>query len=267
MRQSLSFQLRQTVFSWRMLMTTVVGLIILIWYSITNWIQVNRFLGNISYSEVCGDFLKAIYDAHARTGFSLFAPVFAVIPSATQFCDDYNSGYIKSILFRMSKKEYIREKIICCSIAGGLAVFLPELICGAIFAFVGHPHIPSQYSSYLNSTVFSQVQYIWGGYLVFVLFLFFAFLFGAVWSNIGLCISAYIPNRYIALAAPFALYYGLHLLLNRSVIFAVYSPANMVQPTSRLFPNIAFPIAYQLLLYLFAIMLFSRKTIRRIQDV
>ena len=267
MRKSLSLQLRQTIFSWQTLVTTLAGLIILIWYSIANWIQVNRFLGNISYSEVCGDFLKAIYDAHARTGFSLFAPVFAVIPCATQFCDDYNSGYIKSILLRMNIKDYIREKIINCSVAGGLTVFLPELICGGIFSFFGHPHVPSQYSSYLNSTIFSEVQYVWDGYLVFLLYLFFAFLFGAVWSNIGLCFSAYVPNRYITLAAPFALYYSIHLTLNRSGFLAMYSPASMLQPTSILFPNIAFPIAYQLLLFSFAIVMFIKKIKRRIQNV
>lgn len=267
MSKSLSLRIRQTMLNWRLLLTTLVGLIILIWYSVANWIQINRFLGEVSYGNVCGDFLTALYEAHARTGFSLFAPVFAVIPSVTLFCDEYNSGYIKSILLRTDSKNYIRERVLISSISGGFAVFLPEYICGTIFALSGHTHQPSQYSSFLDGTIFDSFQYIGDGFLVFALFMCFAFLFGAVWSNIGMCFSAYIPNRYVALAAPFALYYGIHLLLNRSVYFAMYSPVNMVQPTSPLLGNIAFPIAYQLLLLSVAILLFARKVKWRIENV
>lgn len=267
MKKSLSLKLCQVIFSWRLIVITVVGLLILIWYSIANWIQINNFLTGITYGEVCGDFLDAIYDAHARTGFSLFAPVFAVIPSVTLFCDDYNSGYLKSVLFRSNIERYIRENILTSTISGGLAVFLPEFICSLIFIIVGEPHVPSQYSSYLDATVFADLQYVGNGYLVLCFYLFFAFLFGAVWANIGMCISAFIPNRYVALSAPFAIYYGVHLLLNRSVTFSMFSPANMVQPTSKLLPNIAFPVAYQLTLLLLAIVLFANKLKRRVENV
>ena len=88
----------------------------MIWYSIANWIQISNFLTGISYGEVCGDFLDAIYDAHARTGFSLFAPVFAVIPSVTtaqehdkmiaftsQMPHIVSNAYIKSPTARLHK--------------------------------------------------------------------------------------------------------------------------------------------------------------------
>lgn len=63
------------------------------------------------------------------------------------------------------------------------------------------------YQTFLDEGIFANIQFIWGGLLVVFLLLLLSFLFGAVWSNIGLCISAFIPNKYIALATPFALYF------------------------------------------------------------
>jgi len=56
-------------------------------------------------------FLNEIFVTDATSGFGLFAPILAVLPATTLFCDDYNSGYIKPILSRIEKKRYIKEKL------------------------------------------------------------------------------------------------------------------------------------------------------------
>lgn len=180
MSKSFCYRLYQTTLSWNVLFGTLVGLIILMWFSVANWIQYRQFAGDIPYAAMCGEFIDAIYNSHARSGFNLFAPILAVLPGACLFCNDYNSGYLNSILIRSSKRRYIRDTILCCSLSGGLAVFLPELISSTIFMCVGEPHLPSEYENFLDQSIFADLQYIWEGRYVVFLFLLFSFLFGMV---------------------------------------------------------------------------------------
>lgn len=267
MRKSLGLRLRQTIFSWSMLSCLVVGLIMLLWFSVTNWLQFNRHIGSISFSEMCGNFLECIYNSHARSGFGLFMPVFAVLPASTIFCDDYNSGYIKSILLRGKKNGYLRETILCATVAGGLAVMLPDLIASIVFMIWGEPNYPTQYGTVVDESVFAGIQYVWDGRLVAILWLLSAFLSGAAWANIGLCISAFIPNRYVTLAAPFAIYYGAHLLLYRSGELLVLSPVNMVQPIAAFIPNLAYPYLYDIVLFSITVLIYYGAARRRLCDV
>ncbi len=265
MRKSFGLRLQSKIFSISMVMSIVAGFILLMWFSVTNWFQYNRLIGEASFSKMCGDFVNEVITAHARSGFNLFAPIFAVLPCTTIFCDDYNSGYIKSILLRSSKRKYIAECIGCCSISGGLAVLLPDLLCSCAFMIAAEPHLPDKYGTSL--ALYSAIEYIWDGRLVILLFLFFSFLFGVVWANIGLCISAYATNRYVTLATPFALYYGIHLVLQRTDVLAILSPVNMIQPRYTGFPNLLFPLIYQLILLCGAVFIFYRRVNRRLINV
>lgn len=267
MSKSFCMRLRQTVFSWSMLACVLVGMVMLMWFSVTNWLQYNRYIGDISFSEMCGNFLESIFNSHARSGYNLFAPVFAVLPASTLFCDDYNSGYLKSILIRANKNKYICETILCASIAGGLAVMLPDLIASVVFWVYGQPNLPTQYGTFVDESVFAEIQYVWDGRLVALLWLLSAFLCGAVWGTAGLCISAYLPNRYVALAAPFAIYYGAHLLLYRTGSLVVLSPVNMVQPIAAFLPNLAYPYLYHTILLTAIVVIYCGAVRRRLANV
>ena len=100
-----------------------------------------------------------------------------------------------------------------------------------------------------------------------ILLLVLAFLFGAVWSNVGLCISAFIPNRYIALAAPFALYFVTHLIFYRIGFLLVLSPVNMLMPATTFIPNISYPFIYQAVLFVVVVLIFDRSIRGRLNDV
>ena len=75
MSKSFCYRLYQTTLSWNVLFGTLVGLIILMWFSVANWIQYRQFAGDITYAAMCGEFIDAIYNSHARSGFNLFAPI------------------------------------------------------------------------------------------------------------------------------------------------------------------------------------------------
>jgi hypothetical protein len=86
-----------------MLVSICIGIFLLTWNHVFNLVIYNLSVGSLSFKEMGSIFLDDIYNSHARSGFDLFAPILAVLPATTLFCEDYNSGYIKSILSRAEK--------------------------------------------------------------------------------------------------------------------------------------------------------------------
>lgn len=263
--------MKNTVFSTNMLVSICIGVFLLTWNYVFNLIIYNLAIGSLSFKDMGSIFLDDIYNAHARSGFDLFAPILAVLPATTLFCEDYNSGYIKSILGRAEKKRYISETTICSTIAGGLAIFIPSLISSFLYIANGKLNTVENraidYSTVFDETVFSKLQFVWDGLLLVILLLLLSFLFGAIWSNIGLCISAMIPNRYIALAAPFAVYFATHLIFYRIGFLLVLSPVNTLMPTATFIPNMAFPFVYQAVLFIIVAFACQRVIERRLKNV
>lgn len=271
MSRSLRVRLKTTILSPAMFISVCLGVFMLMWQHIFNVIIYNLSIGPVTLKEMGSIYLDDIYGSHALSGFDLFAPILAVLPATTLFCDDYNSGYVKYILNRVEKKQYIRETIICSSIAGGLAIFLPSLITSIFYIVNGKPNTPENaginYFTVFDETVYSQLQFVWEGMLLVILLLILAFLFGAIWSNVGLCISTFIPNRYVALAAPFALYFIMHLVFYRIGFLLVLSPVNMLMPAAIFIPSVGYPFIYQIVLFLLVVLTFDRSIKGRLNDV
>lgn len=249
-----------------MLLSVCVGLVALLWWKIRNVIAFNTYIGDMSLFESGDMFLEEIYQSYARSGIDLFAPILAVLPSATLFCDEYNTGYIKSILVRTSRRNYTLETVACALISGGLAVMLPSLLSGLFFIWIGEPNVAGKYDTYLSETIFASIQYVFNGGLVFVFYQVFAFIFGAVWACVGLSISSILPNRYVALAAPFSLYFAAHLFFYR-LDCVVLSPVNMLLPAESFLPNLLYPFLYQYVLLMVSLMAFQKMMGRRLQNV
>lgn len=254
-----------------MMVSICLGVILLLWFHLFTWIKYNVLIGPLSLKEMGSVYLDDIYCAYARGGYELFAPILAVLPAATLFCDDYNSGYLKSILGRAERNRYIKETIICSSVSGGLAVFLPSLLACFFYMVNGEPNtiegMKNGYSTVFDESVYSQLQYIGGGVVLVLLFLVLAFVFGAIWSNVGLCASLLIPNRYIAVAIPFAFYFTCHLVFYRIGSLLVFSPANMLMPAATFIPNSQYPFIYQLVLYCIITVITEWLMKRRLRDV
>lgn len=270
MKKSLCKRLKMTIFSPAMLVSVSIGFLLLIRFRIHNYVGYNMNVGSITLKEMGGVFLDDIYMAHTRNGFSLFSPILAVMPATILFCEDYNSGYIKSILSRMEKKRYTRETFICTTISGGLVIFLPCFFASLFFLINGKlntvENMIGGYSTAFDETVYSDLQYVWGGILLAVLLLVLSFLFGAVWSGVGLLVSSLITNRYLALAMPFVIYFSMHLLFYRSDILLVFSPANMLMPSAAFIPYKAYPFVYQFILLGIVASLYGKTMERRLWD-
>lgn len=271
MSMSLKFRLKKSILSPGMAISILIGIWLLCSHFILNLITYNRTIGPLSPTEAASTFLQDIYTAHALGVFDLFAPILAVLPAATIFCDDYNSGYIKPILSRTSRKRYLAENILCSSLAGGLAIFIPSLISCVFFMMIGEPYLAENirdgFVTLFEGSVFEKIQFIGGGVLVVVILLVLAFIFGAVWSNVGLCISIFYPNRYIALAAPFVLYFFLFLFCYRINVLLVLSPVNMLMPDLNTLPGLWYPFVYQAVWLIVTLWLLFTGAKRRLNDV
>ena len=256
-----------------MLVSVSVGCWFLLWSRVANLISYNAKYGaSLTFRDLGAVFLDDMAVSHSLSGYDLFAPILAVLPAAAAFCDDYNSGYIKSILSRTSKGRYIREALLCSSIAGGLAVFLPCFLSGLFYLANGKLNTPENgngwgYSTSFDETVYAGMQYVWSGLLLALMLMALAFLFGAVWSGVGLLVSALLPNKYLALAAPFALYFSMHLIFYRTEFLLVLSPVNMLMPNTTFIPFPLYPLLYEALLLGLVCVLFSVSAERRLRDV
>lgn len=171
------------------------------------------------------DYLYIITIPMALSGFLPFACIFPVMPYGTSFCDDYNSGYIKFITIRTGYKKYCFTRIATVGLSGGIAIFLPFLIIFIVAIIVGKPCTGIQEDQFYLYTMWENYVSAGGGSLVLAAKLLLAFLFGAVWSLVGLAVSAWIPNRYVTLIAPFIIYQSLWLLLDK----VPYNPVDLLR--------------------------------------
>ena len=263
MHRSLHLQLKRELFSFPMFISIVIGLVFLL-----HPLCIPLFM-SIKYASPF-DYVFIFYTPHSGGVFDLFAPALAVLPAATVFCDDYNSGYIKSITMRTTKKKYIAERLLCNSIAGGFALAIPVLFIFAISLIFGEPYlrssIPDGFSTFYADTVFENIQFVWGGLLVSVIVIALTFLFGMVWASIGLCVSAFLTNRYIALAFPIILYYSINILFSR-LGFTMLSPVNTIMPNAYMTPSLVYVLVFQFILLFTSAILFVFGVNRRLKNV
>ncbi|MCQ2534139.1 MAG: hypothetical protein MJ172_06195 [Clostridia bacterium] len=99
---------------------------------------------------------------------------------------------------------------------------------------------------FLNRSIWVRtgIIYVCNGYLFYALRILLAFLFGAVWSIIGLAISTLITNKYVTLIVPFVIYQISWYSLPEKMINPVY----LLRANFEGIPSVGFVVAYQSIL-------------------
>lgn len=81
--------------------------------------------------------LNCFLAAFCLSGYGpVVAPVLAVLPFATAYIDDIQTGYVKYIAARTTRKTYIIERVISTGISGGMVLLLGYLLTLAIFTAI-----------------------------------------------------------------------------------------------------------------------------------
>jgi len=159
------------------------------------------------------------WDLSQNIGF--FTPLSLLCCTAlncTSFLKDYQSCYYRSSMLRSGKRNYMISKFLSCVTAGGLTLAL-GLIIFVLFLRLRFPLIADN-SGYLELYVHNADrvftgELLEGGHYIgfFAMYVFLAFLFGAVWSAVGICVSAFITDRYVASFSPYVIQFVLDFIL------------------------------------------------------
>lgn len=164
------------------------------------------------------DHSRSVYNGIASvfglSGFVLFAAIFPGLAYAAVFCEEYNSGYLKMILSRIGWERYGQTRIVSTALSGGVMFLLSFFIIYSVLYHYGIPGVPSgsDEGSFDGMVMIAYVRQ-YGDWSVFVGRVLLGFFFGCLWATVGLAFAVWIPNRYVALIAPFVLCETLWLLL------------------------------------------------------
>lgn len=209
-------ELKKSVFNLKMLFSVLCAFLILMspLFLENPWRQMKRL-----------DVLYWITLPMATSGFTPFACVFPVIPHGLQFVDEYNSGYIKSLLPRAGRQNYIKNKLVSSALSGGCVTALAFAFVFLICAIGGCATSADSLSEFYAGTVWKPFALIWGGKLVLLMKLTLAFAHGMVWGLAALLVSCIYTSRYAALMIPFVVYQiAWHLLQGKA-----YNPVYLLR--------------------------------------
>lgn len=127
--------------------------------------------------------------------------ILAALPFAANYSIEQQNGAVVYRILRSSKRNYCSTKILVSAICGGLTVCIGCLLF--ILALSTYlPLITSQKVLELSAVPYACTLSIGGGVPYFVISLYLAFLRGALYSSVGMCVSAFLPNPYIAVCSP-----------------------------------------------------------------
>ncbi len=124
----------------------------------------------------------------------------ASIPYVTSFCSDWNYQYIKNIVIRSNSKRYILAKVVTCYFTA-FVVSMTGLVLGAIILNLAFPEFETIDGVLTVYAPFGEVAYSALPSLYYILRLTVFSLSMALWSLFGLCVSAFVPNGFVAITA------------------------------------------------------------------
>lgn len=160
-----------------------------------------------------------LMNVFSASGFTPFAAVFPVLAYATVYCEEYQSGYDRMLLARMSPWRFGGMRIVTVALSGGVMMAVPiALVCMVAYT-CGIPGIPqgSDAGMLLESDILYTYIVQYGDWYIAAGKTLQGFLFGCVWALVGLAFAVWIPNRYVALIAPFVLYESLWIGLDKII--------------------------------------------------
>lgn len=140
----------------------------------------------------------------------------ATFPYAACFCIDWQTRFAFPLIIRSRIIAYTLSKCIATAVAGGMAVAIGSAI------FIGYLCVtqPNLLPEAINiemefsNQAFGDLLTKGEPALFFLSYLYIIFLQAFFFSSLGLMISAYMPNKYVAYISPFALSFVLNQIAN-----------------------------------------------------
>lgn len=139
----------------------------------------------------------------------LLAPMINALPYAASYVNDLNSGMLRIRITRCKRlKEYVFAKFGTTFISGALSMIVPiGIYIIIVVSICGEYRFSEEMKSPLEAGIFAPLLSFGGGVTFFIAQLIMVGMFGGIWSCVGLTVSAWIANKYVAMTSPFILYY------------------------------------------------------------
>lgn len=174
--------------------------------------------------------------------FTPFAVIFAVLPYGTAFCMDCKSEYANSIVSRIGIRKYTWGRWASVALSG--AMVMGFLMLGTVTLCLTGAKMPEteMSASFLKGGPWKDLPLLMNGFWFYLLRIFLAMLFGALWATVGLILSAVVPNPYMVLILPFVIYQSAWYLLELSI----FNPIYYFRADFQGLPSLAFSFGYQI---------------------
>jgi len=159
----------------------------------------------------------------------------ATFAYAAGFCIDWQTKFVYSIIIRSEKTAYTLSKCISVAVAGGLAVAIGAAV------FIGYVCVRQpiilpeaiEIEMEFSNQAFGDLLVNGKAALFFLSYLYIIFLQAFFFSSLGLMVSSYMPNRYVAYISPFVLSFVLNQIANVFALPIWLDPAKLA--TARVF--------------------------------
>ena len=161
--------------------------------------------------------------------FSRILPLAAALTASTSYVADRSSGMLNFVLSRLTIGQYSRSRFAVSVCAGFLTLFLGWALYIASLSL----HFPivnihaGNYESYCTD-LYGTFLYRGHPVLYMMVQVVNSAICGGFWAAVGLAVSAYLPNRFVSIAAPFLINDTLYNLVNASPE-KWHSPSNVAK--------------------------------------
>lgn len=149
-------------------------------------------------------FIVTVYQALYSEAFTFILPIACTLVASASYLEDLQSGVLRYVMLRTTKKRYRWSKVINCVLFGMLVIFISFLVMLVIFFAVFFPN-----SGELHSLKTPDIPYL----VQFFQRVILLGLNGSFYALLGGAIAAVTNNKYMAYAAPFIFYYVISTML------------------------------------------------------
>jgi hypothetical protein len=153
------------------------------------------------------------YNISLHFGYYIYAaPLICAYAVSWLFCDDSEAGLYRLRLLHSGRVGYRNGLWIGTTLSGGLVLFFGVILFALACAIFFPMNVPADEIATLNAWIpliegsMSNWNYMLMGAIL-------AFLFGAIWSGVGLTVSIWSQNRYVSCFAPFIICFCSVLIL------------------------------------------------------
>lgn len=149
-----------------------------------------------------GGFLDIVSGAFSSQTMVFLFPVASVLPYGDAYLRDGQQGFLKFLLVRRGRKDYVRDKVMTCTM-GGAAVWLVAGCLAVLLSFL--IFFPLEMKEAMGWTAAGKLLAI----------LLRACMLGSILANISGFFAAVTGSYYMALGLPFVTYYLLIIIHER----------------------------------------------------